>query len=357
MAYIPVLDEGKGAPTDERPMPHRQQWTTTRVGLLFVAERQATNTMADGTAASYRVLLRVIDRVLGGGPLRTLDRHSAVEALRAVGSRSAGSKRTRLSQLRTFCRWAVGRGYLDHDPTAGLPPPRQQRRDPRALRADQVTSMFEAAASARDRAILALMAWSGLRCCEVSALQLRDWDRVASTVTVTGKGGHRRTVPIPDAAADVLGAYLAETPDLGETDWVIRVSGDAVPRRRGGAPISPKWISTIVAEIAYDAGVKHTARDGVGAHSLRHTAAVDVLDRAPNGTGLVIVQEMLGHSDLAVTSRYMRRMRLGEMASAMAGREYWRPPPPNDRGAPTEAGTPLVDEPPSPEALPHATTR
>lgn len=67
------------------------------------------------------------------------------------------------------------------------------------------------------------------------------------------------------------------------------------------------------------AGVKVRALDGRSAHALRRTCASDVADRAD----LRVVQQILGHSDLAVTSRhYLRPVPLDEMREAMEGRSY-----------------------------------
>jgi site-specific recombinase XerC len=69
----------------------------------------------------------------------------------------------------------------------------------------------------------------------------------------------------------------------------------------------------------YSASIKTMARDGVGPHALRHTAASDVLDRCNN---VRTVQEMLGHSSLATTQIYLRRASLGQLREAMEGRDY-----------------------------------
>jgi site-specific recombinase XerD len=68
-----------------------------------------------------------------------------------------------------------------------------------------------------------------------------------------------------------------------------------------------------------DAGLKRRPRDGVSAHSLRHTCASDVLDACHD---LRVVQQMLGHQHLATTAIYLRRADLSQMRDAMAGRRY-----------------------------------
>jgi integrase len=69
-----------------------------------------------------------------------------------------------------------------------------------------------------------------------------------------------------------------------------------------------------------EAGVKVRAWDGRSAHTLRRTAASDVLDAA--GGDLQIVQQMLGHKHLSSTSHYLRLKPPAGMRAAMEGRSY-----------------------------------
>src|SRR3954451_5403828 len=86
--------------------------------------------------------------------------------------------------------------------------------------------------------------------------------------------------------------------------------------------LTPGTISSLVGESCLCAGIKRRPHDGVSAHATRHTAASDVLARAPLGTALLVVQRMLGHEYATTTAQYLRFARLDELREAMEGRSY-----------------------------------
>jgi len=154
------------------------------------------------------------------------------------------------------------------------------------------------------------MVGMGLRCCEVERLEMGQWDRRAQVMVVRGKGSHERALPVPVEVSAALAAYLAEHP---------AGSGPLVRSYRRPTALAADTLSGMVSEWFRAAQVKRSARDGVSAHALRATAASDVLDVCGD---LRVVQEMLGHQNLATTSIYLRRAGLPQMREAMSGRTY-----------------------------------
>jgi integrase/recombinase XerD len=112
-------------------------------------------------------------------------------------------------------------------------------------------------------------------------------------VTVLGKGGKERVVPLGRQAKEALVAYLAgERPKLvgaRPSQWVFV--------RAGGKPLSRQSIWKLVRRRARAAGV--TAR--VTPHTLRHTFATHLLT---GGADLRVVQTLLGHADIGTTQIY-----------------------------------------------------
>lgn len=221
------------------------------------------------------------------------------------------TRRRRFSTVKLFCRWAVHAGHLDADPLVGLRPPRQPRAVPRALAADDVGLLIVACPDARARLIVVWMVQLGLRCIEMSRIELGDIDRGQRLVRVRGKGGHERILPLVDEAVDALVTYLAEEPPAGAGP-LLR---SRIAPHRG---LDADTISGLVAEWMWDAGIKRRRRDGVSAHALRHTAATDML-RA--GAHLRDVQAALGHAHLVTTEVYLPLVVHG-LAEAMGGRRY-----------------------------------
>lgn len=213
--------------------------------------------------------------------------------------------------VRAFCRWLHSEGHIKRDPMRGLRAPKVARRQPRALNPDQVAALITACPDRRAVAIVALMVGCGLRRCEVAGLRHEHWDHHGHVITVTGKFGNERTVPLVTEAETALIGYLAEHPS--HAGPILRSYNDPT---RGLIATS---IGKIFTDIANRSGVKLRAWDGVGCHSLRHTCASDVLERDGN---VHVVQQILGHRDLSSTQIYLRRVQLDRMRTAMEGRTY-----------------------------------
>lgn len=229
--------------------------------------------------------------------------------LESIGDVSVNTRRVHVSTIRGFVAWAVDEGHIHQRALSLIPKVRATRAVPRAINADQSTQLILSLADEKQRAIVGMMMWMGLRCAEVAGMKVEDVNERERTMHVTGKGGHQRVVPIPLEYAPFLTAWL---------DLRHRTPGPLITTRFG-TQYNPTTISTLVSKLMRTAGVKVASRDGRSAHALRHTAASDVLDR---GAPITTVQMMLGHQHLATTSIYLRRAALGDLRAAMEGRNY-----------------------------------
>lgn len=275
----------------------------------YVNGRYRRGEIGANTRDDYRWKLGGLDESFGDRPLTQLGPAAIDRWLESIRDRSDSTRRQNLSVVRSFCRWLVAEGKLRVDPTAHVGRIRQAKRVPRTLTEAEVGKVLKAAPDARARAVLWLMVGSGLRCVEVSRLRVEDFD--GRTVVVCGKNSDQRVVPVPVRAAEAVNAYLDE---VGVTSGPL-IRSELVP----SAGLAPATLSGYVRDWMRAAGVKVRALDGRSAHALRRTCASDVADRAD----LRIVQQILGHSDLSVTSRhYLRPVPVAEMRQAMEGRDY-----------------------------------
>jgi len=142
---------------------------------------------------------------------------------------------------------------------------------------------------ARDAAVLALLYGSGLRIGE--ALGLKRGDVMAGEViTVVGKGGKQRMVPVLAQVHALIAAYVALCPyDLTE-------KGPLFVGARGG-PLRPRIVQLAMARLRGALGLPETATP----HALRHSFATHLLAR---GGDLRAIQELLGHASLSTTQIY-----------------------------------------------------
>lgn len=203
-----------------------------------------------------------------------------------------------LSAVRSFHRFLVREGILDHDPTADVRRPRLPRALPKALPLEDVERLLAAPddhtpAGLRDRAILELLYGAGLRVSEMTALDVDDLDLDDGAVRVLGKGGKEREVPIGRHARDALGAYLARArPALAGP----RSRGALFLNARGGR-LTRQSCARLLAGYAKGTGLGGR----VTLHGLRHSFATHLLE---GGADVRVVQELLGHASVATTQVY-----------------------------------------------------
>lgn len=218
--------------------------------------------------------------------------------------------RTRVSLLRTFFRWCLDRRHIRRDPMTTIRSPKLPRSLPRGLSLIDVAAALRACPDARSRLIILLMCQEGLRCIEVSRLEVGHVDFGDRLILVRGKGGHERILPFSDETSRAMDSYLVA--------WPIGAGPLVRSYQHPHGPVTAAYISALVGEAMRAAGIKKRPYDGVSAHACRHTMATDLVR---SGAHLRDVQNALGHTSLATTQRYLPWL-VGDLREAMAGRSY-----------------------------------
>ncbi len=148
----------------------------------------------------------------------------------------------------------------------------------------------------RDRAILETLFSTGLRVSELTALD-REQIKISPTtdileVSIVGKGGHPRTVYFSERAVKALKKYLITRNDK-EKPLFIRYKGPT-----GASPrLTPRSVENIIKKYAKKVGIPVTTSP----HTIRHSYATDLLSQ---GVDLRVIQEFLGHRNIATTQVY-----------------------------------------------------
>lgn len=288
--------------------------TTTPLGRLahqYVTERLRSGQIVRLTADANRCHLRSFVESFGNRPIDQLG-HAAVQRWLEMLERkgyAAATRSVHMSTLRGFAKWCVLHKHVKTDWTIHAPKIRRSRQVPRDLTAAHFNLIIDAAPDSRARCALWLMFGSGLRCVEVSRLEVDDLDRASGFLFVTGKGGHQGFVPCPAPVLTAIDTYLAES---GHT------SGPLIRPVRGPIrPLSPSRISHFAIQAIRDAGVKIRKGDGRTAHGLRAAAASELYDTCRDPR---IVQQFLRHAHLQTTSVYLRRAEQEQVRKAVEQR-------------------------------------
>ncbi|MBI1942163.1 MAG: tyrosine recombinase XerC [Betaproteobacteria bacterium] len=252
------------------------------------------------TLANYARAVELLFKLKEQNRLRDLDAQQIrrfVARLHAAGL-SGRTLALTLSAWRGLFRWLARQRGFAANPAHGVRAPKSPRRLPSALSVEQAQQLLEGSAprapeALRDRAMFELLYSSGLRLAELVALDAADGrlDLGQGEVTVTGKGGKMRTVPVGARAAQAL------------RDWLQARALLAAPAERAlfvGARGRRIAAGTVQARLRAWA-----RRRGLGApvhpHMLRHSFASHVLQSSQD---LRAVQEMLGHASISTTQVY-----------------------------------------------------
>lgn len=217
-----------------------------------------------------------------------------------------------LAAIRSWFQWLARRGYVEQNPARLVATPKLPKHLPRVPTIEQMNAVVDGVAEEgavwleRDRVILELLYGCGIRNAELVGLNLGDIHWANETILVRGKGRKERQVPLGDAAALALRAYL---PERAARLAAAEKSLDALllnARARGNGRLTTRSVGRIVKRIA----VAHGLPAEVHPHTLRHAFGTHMLEE---GADLRAIQELLGHERLSTTQRYTQ-LTVGQVA-------------------------------------------
>ncbi|MBT0961839.1 tyrosine recombinase XerC [Denitromonas iodatirespirans] len=250
------------------------------------------------TLTSYRRELRKLADLAGPvdpASLTTAQIRRFAARLHGAGL-SPRSVARALSAWRGFFRWRVRHQGATDNPADGIRPPRAPRTLPKNLSPDAMVGLLDVSPDdpldVRDHAMFELLYSAGLRLAELLALDVdRGVDRALGEVTVTGKRGKTRIVPVGRAALDALEAWRAVRAGIApaqETALFVTRQGTRLSQAAVRSRLD-RWVR------------RHGEGSHVHPHMLRHSFASHVLQSSGD---LRAVQEMLGHASIRSTQVY-----------------------------------------------------
>ncbi len=160
---------------------------------------------------------------------------------------------------------------------------------PHLLKDHEPELLLKATARQRDRLVLLVLLYTGLRVAELCALRVEHLDfKIGTLLVVEGKGGRDRVVPLAKFLLNPLRGWIGK-----------RLQGYVFPSRQGGERLGTRAVQLLFRRLAARAGLPESAN--AHPHAFRHSFATRLLRR---GVNIRVVQKLLGHQNLATTERY-----------------------------------------------------
>jgi integrase/recombinase XerC len=299
------MSSNESTPPELEPLPEDvvAEWWTAFEDFLAKERRYSGYTVRN-----YRQAFEDFYRWLHGAGVwsRGLDaltardmRDFVIEAQRRFDRRTLHNH---ASGLRTFFKFWMHRGRLTRNPLVGVPLPKLEKRLPQFLTEEQMRLLLgapqrllenegiDAHSAWRDRLAMELLYGAGLRVSELVALSYGAVDFQSGVARVLGKGRKERLCPLGRVALAVLVKFRDEFARRTDPEAAILVNPD-------GTRMTVRAVQLMLKRYLAIAGLPLDLTP----HKLRHSYATHLLNA---GADLRLVQELLGHSQLATTQLY-----------------------------------------------------
>lgn len=213
------------------------------------------------------------------------------------GGTSPRSVNRKLSTLKTYYKYLLREGKITDNPMSKVTSPKTESRLPSYMEKSDMEillsdEMFDHGFSGqRDRLILMLLYYTGMRRSELINLKVNSFDKLNGSLKVLGKGNKERILPVNNELSNAISKFIEERQQNG-----IFYTNDLLTTNKG---------KTLYPNFVYRVVRNHLARVSTASkrspHILRHTFATHLLN---NGADLNAIKEILGHANLSATQIY-----------------------------------------------------
>lgn len=215
----------------------------------------------------------------------------------------------KIASIRGLFKWLCANEICLKDPTITIERPKLPQKLPKVMTLNEIEDILKNNLTIIQKVIIELLYGCGLRVSELIGLKINNFDMSAKYLTAFGKGSKERIIPLGTKAINALTEYLKyrefliKKYKLDTKTLLISDSGRCLNRQD-------------VYNFIHEQGKK--IHKNISPHTLRHSIATHLLE---NGADLRVVQELLGHSDVATTQLYthVSKKRLKDVYFAING--------------------------------------
>lgn len=302
-----------GRPPMEKPT--LSKWVDSYIEMLLTEKNAALNTrqaywrdLADFSLFLRSTSKKEIENAVTSdiqGYVKELTTRIHVKGDRK-GKITARTIARRLSALRQFYRFTISEGVRQDDPTTTVESPKQEKTLPKTISETEIAHLIKVAGQAKKPSnatrmvcLMELLYGTGLRVSELVGLPMSAIGEGNQFLTVAGKGGHERMVPMTKTAQDSLSKYLGSRKDFIGEETNSPLSKWLFPSRTSDSGhLTRQRFAQLLKDLSDRSGFEQGV---VSPHIIRHAFATHLLQ---NGADLRAVQKMLGHADITTTQVY-----------------------------------------------------
>ena len=272
---------------------------------LFVEYLTVELGLSENTRAAYMRDLRLLQKYLGlqsENDLAAVTRRQLLTYMKQLKSdgKSPATIARKLASIKAFYRFLAAERYISSNPAEVIEAANKGIHLPKVLSVEEVDALLDepnlgTIEGFRDKTMLEVLYATGMRVSELLNVPVSNVNLQMKYIIAFGKGSKERIIPLGRTAVKYLEKYLQEIrPQL--------VKGNSKPPDNlfvslWGGPMTRQRFWEIIKAYGKNAGITKN----ITPHMLRHSFATHLLD---NGTDLRVVQELLGHADIATTQIY-----------------------------------------------------
>lgn len=262
----------------------------------LVAEKKSSKTIESYT----KYVQQMLDFIQK--PVETITFMDITNWKASISHLSPATIALQVSSVKNYFNWLRMCKVITESPAQEVTSPKIKNREKHYLSKEDVQAMIETCSNLRDKAIIMMYGATGLRVSELISVKLSQITDTHELV-ILGKGNKERTVFLNDKVYEAIQNYITVRPQSNCDNLFLS---------HWGGPIDPCNFNKTLKKIARNANVEHW--EDVGNHALRHACACMY---AQNGVDVSTIRDILGHSSIATTNRYLHTGRQ-EVVMAMS---------------------------------------
>ena len=214
---------------------------------------------------------------------------------RSVSNLSSSTVALQINAIKSYFNYLENVGVVKDNPASKLTLPKVKNKVKPYCTTEMVSNIINNARSPRDKAVLSLVAATGLRMSEMATITMKQWEDMkrynARNITIVGKGDKERSIYINDMVMNAIDEYIAHK----------KRSEKYLFESNGGKVMDDSNLNKMIKKTAQRANIPFW--NDMSCHTLRAAFATIASDK---GVPVAVISSALGHASLTTTTKYIK---------------------------------------------------